>query len=61
MQPKYVNILNFVNSNSAGVLVLFETLLLLSPNTSIAYIFWYVIVSALQSHYIQLKIAVMLE
>jgi GTPase SAR1 family protein len=36
MQPKYVNILNFVYSYSAGVLVLFETHLLVSTNTSIA-------------------------
>jgi len=36
MQPKYVNILNFVNSDFVGVLVLFETLLLVSTYTSVA-------------------------
>lgn len=36
MKPKYVNALNFVNSDFAGVLVLFETLLLVSTYTGIA-------------------------
>jgi len=45
VKPKYVNVLNFVNNDFAGVLVLFETLGINLYQYS--YIFWYVIVSVL--------------